>query len=435
MDIRALVSVSGGSLLLILGASVLSSQRILLPELSSVTSLLFISLYIYFFNRDRASANAFCLMALFTCVDNGGGTYTETPAFIRYFCYGASILPFLANRFDLKKLGFFFILVAFYLFITLLNQNQFDNTTLFRDILLLTLFGLVFCSVKAGTYKINMILLVLMIGSYLLFELINFFLYEPAKDYLNYNSTKALIVIVPFYLFSLMKRKPVILYVTILFTLFTLFILTLYVTRMILVFYILVLGAWFISNNNKIKNSLIVTLIFLILFITGFGTFDFEKIKLVHSFSNAFEGGIKLDSIKLLDPVRYYESKAFFETGFGLLVGNGLGSGYLDNKGYFSFIQVYDTAFSLKELQSGYFYNFHDFWVDIGFRFGLVFLLIIYVPLLIGLKSKQNETKLYSSILIILMSCSFYSTGGIIMSAMFYFAYLNHINIQSEASA
>ncbi|WP_439145975.1 hypothetical protein, partial [Vibrio sp.] len=115
----------------------------------------------------------------------------------------------------------------------------------------------------------------------------------------------------------------------------------------------------------------------------------------------------------------------FLDSGIGILIGNGLGSGFYDSKGYFSFVGLYDTAFSQKELSTNIFTNFHDVWVDIGYRFGLVFLLLLYTPLFIGLRSDDVEVSSLASILIILVTCSFYSSAGLILTALLYSAFLH----------
>ena len=257
--------------------------------------------------------------------------------------------------------------------------------------------------------------------AFALFEIFNSFLYDSNTDYLNYDTTKALICF--FSIYGIVHKKLNTAFVIIL-VIFTIIILSLYVTRMIFISYFFVLSFLLIGNRTRISLLfIIVPLLFILNFF--FTDFDFKKIKLVYTFSQALENGINFNSLVFLDPVRFYELKAFLDSGIGILIGNGLGSGFYDVKGYFNFVDFDDTAFSHNELRSKIFINFHDVWVDIGYRFGLVSMMFLYIPLIKGMISKDAEVSTLASILIILLTCSFYSSAGLIMIALLYSAFLS----------
>ncbi len=269
-----------------------------------------------------------------------------------------------------------------------------------------------------------------MLITFVIFESINITMYNPDIDYLSYNTSKSLVVLIFFasMMSGWFKASSAFLLV--------IFILSFYVTRMIILSFFLVILLFAVIKFFNFKQFIKVTVYssLFIVFITVLSQYiDLNRIKLIGTFAVVLENLAGLETIKLLDPVRYYETLVFIDTGFNLLIGNGFGSGVYDHNGYFSFVGVDDTAFSLEELKSGYFFNFHDVWTDIGFRFGLLFLFFVYLLPFRKVNDVSAEVRSLAMTLIVLITCAFYSMTGIILIAFIYLAFLAAIH-DSKAS-
>ena len=107
------------------------------------------------------------------------------------------------------------------------------------------------------------------------------------------------------------------------------------------------------------------------------------------------------------------EHKLFFDQDFNILLfGKGLLSGLNDTEGYLSFVKFDQTAFTRKEIITKEFFNFHDPWIDIGLRIGLIPLLIITLKYLSNYYNyfKDNKKKdifLSSAVLILMINAWF----------------------------
>ncbi|MBY0533692.1 MAG: hypothetical protein K2P31_01845 [Rickettsiaceae bacterium] len=272
------------------------------------------------------------------------------------------------------------------------------------------------------------------IGCYLISEVLNIiirpYLGFDGSDYLSYVSTKSLITLPSLY--YLHKKKV---FSGLVLLVLTIPVLITYSTRMIIVTYVLAVILLFIVRIIRdIKISVLLVSFFTIaIYLFSFFDFQPEGFKATSIFLQFFSEGSLSESIRIIDPVRYGETVLFFKRGiFSILSGEGLGSGLHDIHGELYFIKVSDTAFSEKELNNNVFYNLHDTWIDIGLRFGLLFIIYLYYYILkLVLIQKKDILPLVGLLLIILFSCATYSTQGLILIAFFFF-YAKSIKVSKE---
>ena len=412
-----------------------SSMRMLLPSIYQYICILYLLLFLFLYLKDRKSANTFAIMALYSCVDNGGLVYNETASLVRYICYAVLLSSILINcTYSKKRLLILLSLAIFYLISSIVNETQTNTQVLIRDLFLFSVFSIVFVihPDRIQHFRIHVDFLAKMLFTFVIFEGINVVFYDPSVDYLSYNTTKSLVVLIFFAFMATgwIKASTAFLLV--------ISILVLYVTRMIILTFLLVLALYAFIKFFNFKRFFKMALYFGCLLV-GISilsqNFDLHKIKLIGTLAIVFENFSGFESIKLLDPVRYYETLAFVDTGVNLLLGNGFGSGVYDQHGYFSFVGINDFAFSKQELKSGYFYNFHDVWVDIGFRFGLIFLFLLYFEPFRKLNHRSTEVRSLAMTLIVIITCAFYSMTGIILIAFIYLAFLGSIKGSRDSSA
>jgi hypothetical protein len=121
--------------------------------------------------------------------------------------------------------------------------------------------------------------------------------------------------------------------------------------------------------------------------------------------------------LRILDPVRFNEHIMFFDRNlFLILFGQGLGSGVYDMEHLLEFVHFQSSAFSADEIRSGIFFNFHDIWIDVGFRFGLIFVFfIMYKLILKNILNRNYGAAIFFGLLLINTS---FSTTGIILTSL-----------------
>lgn len=418
----------------------LSSQRFLLPDIYQIICFIpFISAIIAFVLNKNKEANTLLIISLFTCVDIGGGgtnveLFSSTPTFIRYSIYFIILgIVFLRYRVNAKKIWIPLILFSIPILISIINilnpNIMIDNSILRRDIFVCILSFLVLTNKNKEIFIFDKKILFSFLLFYGFFEIINYLAFFSIEQYayLNYNSTKSLMVY-PL-LYSIIFIRSEILNYILLF--FTIIILIGYTTRMIILALFVSLILYFVTRIRfdykiLIKSSFIILSIFFLTQI--FVDYAFiETIKIFGTFQEGFTAGNGyLDTIKIIDPWRFGEMQLLMDQNiFSIVFGNGFGSGLYDQKGYLDFTTFFDTAFSNKELTSGIFYNFHDFWTDYGTRFGLLFVVLILFFLIKHiLLSKNNVQIFYSLLIFVLVLCQFFSTSGIILITLFYLNYL-----------
>ncbi len=332
-----------------------------------------------------------CLvLALFLSVDNGAGVYAETVAPLRYLIYASVIVVlFHLSRWRIRKQSLVLatLLCCGILFgslsSTLLGGVPLDTVTLQRD--LMVLFILSVFLLPRNSVRLDLQLLYLGSLGYLVGEVLNaLFIYKDFTEYLNYNSTKAFIALPMLY--SIMKKKNIITQTTL--AVMTLYVIFLYGSRMITLSLIFLSFAAFITYIIKSGNSksLLGFLIALILLVkidsieipSDSELFEFKAIAFLFQVIEIISNSEINQVLVLLDPVRFAEHQLFFDRPISqIILGSGLGSGIYDFNSLLGFVTFDQTAFSENEIISSTYFNFHDFWIDFGLRFGV--LPIIYM--------------------------------------------------------
>lgn len=408
----------------------LGAQRFLLQEISVYLCVVPLIFSFKYFKRDKVLRNSLLLLALFLSVDNGGAVYNITNSIVRYTIYIVSAYALTEGIKLSRKNCFIFVsLITVPVILSIYNYEHIDTNTLERDLLLSILTSTIICkSDLSAPFQIRIDLISNFLIIFLLAELLNIFVFSSAwdrREYLNYNSTKSLVVLPTFYYLSKGNLKK-----TILLFFLTIPVLIAYATRMIIVTYVLIIAVnliryWVLKPTNV---TIIILLFIGINQLTKHNNFEFEGYKATAVFVEILREGDLLDKIKAIDPVRYVETSLFFDRNvFNILFGSGFGSGLHDINNDFFFVNDTDTAFSQKELREGYFYNLHDSWVDIGLRFGLIFICIAYFIVIKNVNSFKVNKSTLAKTLFVLISCAFFSSQGLLIIFFVFHSYLNKV--------
>ena len=405
----------------------IGTQRLLMPAISAYVCLIPFIIFLYYevFRVRRPEKIIYLVIAIFLSVDNGGNFYDETPSFIRYPIYISLIYYLISNTtINLKNTKYYFIYVLFLLSITVFNHEMVNINVLFRDIFIIFLVFIVInkSSRTLLAYEFSPNLLNKFLIFYIIFESINAFLFLDLfyGEYLNYDSTKALIILPSLILFSQKKYIKFLLL-----GLVTLYVLAWYGSRMISLIYALALVMILIRNLSFNKETLIfLPFVFVIISFLSLYFFNIEFTqtpKIIELIQDILISTSFIDLLKILDPIRFYEHVLFFDRNiFNILFGSGLGTGIYDQQNLMGFISGSQTAFSNEELFSKVFYNFHDFHIDFGLRFGFIAIIIALTSLAVNFFKSTSESKYLSTFLICLMFTMFFSTSGLLLITLFY---------------
>ena len=372
--------------------------------------------------------------ALIVMVDNGGSVYPETPYTIRYFILIFALLSvvMLISRFSLRRLVIAVALMLFYLTTTTLliidTPLLFSTAIMRRDLLAVFLVLACFLTrpvIKSGADFINVKLIISMCLGYLLGELVNVvFFYTDHNEYLNYDSTKAAVVLP-----AIMAIR----YCSFAVVRYAIYIVTIYVlfhmgSRMLLLslFVISILVVFLKLNLKLLTYALLASLIFYFvgseMFIGLLQDSTLSHLKAFALVSTVFEGMREMnlaELLKLLDPIRFAEHVLVMDRPLAqLLFGSGLGSGIYDDKDYLHVAAGTPTSFSSQEMSSSIYFNFHDIWLDLGLRFGLLAVILISVIFIVGL-SRHDHYKKYFLIIFFFINAAF-STSGLLLTALIY---------------
>lgn len=411
-------------------AAALGAQRFLAPSLYPYACMAALALSLAIIRRDTAKSNTLMLLALFLAVDNGAGFYEETPGFLRYPLYLISILVIVMHsRLLLDRVVFFGIWILGVLLISAYNTSEMNSAILSRDILIVLLCALVLCQSDKvlDRFRIDTILLFRCLLIFCVCEIANiaFFYNISETGYLSYTSTKSLLSAIV--LISLSKDGPIRFSVCLV---ATAYVLMMYQSRMITASLILAVSIYLAWSVFKLKRRVVFSLVISVLVMLVAGSLvSLEAFKVVTSLTKALQEETILGIVRALDPVRYGEIHLLLERNFfNVLFGSGLGSGIYDEHGYFRFVSISDTAFSATELRTSYFYNFHDVWTDVGLRFGLLPLLVIMLPVLRSVVSGRIQESSSAMILIVLVLNAFFSTQGLVLTALFALSYRSDRN-------
>lgn len=406
--------------------AIVGAQRFLLPGLYAYACLIPFALAFCFFSN-KALRNTLIVVSLFLSVDNGADVYQATPGLIRYSIYLLCFYVVLDNRhFSIKRSLILLGMAVIYTLQTINNEIPVDSITFTRDIQLFIIIAAIFCrSKKTRFIPFDVELLTIFLLFFAAAELVNFMALFTIDyhGYMNYDSSKSLIVFVSFY--YLAKKKP--LKAGFAFVI-TIIVLISYGTRMIMLSYLVTIAIFvYVHNSRSFFRMLGVILLCIPLFIfVSKYQEDMKSYKAVAYLTSInFEDGLQ-GVMRSVDRVRYEETALFFSRDlYSITVGSGFGSGLYDEKGDFDFISIHQTAFTVKELESGYFYNLHDTWIDIGLRFGFLFILILYFSVTREIKNKGSYRSMLAMNSLVLISCASFSTGGLLLIALMYLAMLN----------
>lgn len=416
---------------LIYFSTFLATQRFTLPDIYIYACIIPMIMSVYvFYKRKLEQFNTLVLICFFTCTDIGINADEGTTAFMRYAIYLLGLINlFLYKNISIKKIALFFIVSTFYLTLTLINIESINKETFIRDLFILVLcFGL-FVLTDKTKYILDIKLIINALLVYMAFELINGALFFDASihGYLNYASLKSMILI-PIAYYAI-EKKYVILS---LLTPITALILLWYTTRFLALTLIIVLLFGFLKAKLKDK------IIFSIFIIITIGAIivnniyidkeNLESTKLLNSIAVIIQSDNNLDQkLYELDPVRYGELALLLDRNFfSILFGSGLGAGVYDTHGFFSRIDADNNfAFSKEELYSGFYYNLHDLWTDVGLRFGLVPIFIVIFSIIRSFNTSGKTKQFYGIILLIALLNMFFSTLGLITIAIITRAYLS----------
>ncbi len=426
---------SNPTYILIFLVGFISVQRFLFADFYALLCILpIIYFWIKFFLYRKIDASIL-IIALIMSVDNGADVYTQTPSFIRYVIWITILFSILyKSKLIRSRILIYLFWISPILIITLLNFDLIHLPSLYRDIFLCCmLFIAATKSISKENYYfdvIDMKLLFFFSVGILLAELINTNFHDPSH-YSNYSSLKSFIVFPSIYLLS--KRNHI---AGIILTILTLFVMLSFVTRMIFISYFIILILLFLNNIYFLSflKKLFVTLFILpvIFFSVTLALNYFEdttKITaLFFMITNNLDGSF-VDLLILIDPVRYYELKMLLDSNPVVWIfGNGLGTGYIDENGYFSFLGWHaPSAFSDDELRAGYFYSFHDIWTDIGYRFGVLPTLAFVFWLIIQELQSNDELSSLRFLILTLTLCSFWSVSGVLLILILFIIYRSSV--------
>ena len=422
-------------LILLFITAFFSAQRYLLPDIYHYACLIPLIAGIYFYKNSRILSNTFIFISLFTCVDIGGSSgaimqFNETSSLIRYTIYLIIMITIVLNsKINFKRFYIMLLLLFFPLLSTIINlfdpQSLFNMSILRSDILVCFFLLLLFSNENNEIFKLELNLIFNFLIFFGLFEILNFmFFFNYQESYMNFQSTKSLILFPVFY--SIVYSKSNFFKITLL--ILTVLILIGYVSRMIflsmflsLLFFMI---AKILSGKIRLTSMLVYALLFFIVInFLSQRSDELQTIKMISTFTSFIDSTNFFTALNLIDPWRYGELQLFFDRDLLLIIfGEGFGSGVHDYNNYLYFAQFNQTAYTDKELITGTFYNMHDFWTDYGLRFGLLNItLFLFFLISKIIRSKNNNTIFIFMVSFVLTLCAFFSVSGIIMNFLILF--------------
>lgn len=381
-------------------------------------------------NGHYQTALTYLLIALFLSIDNGGGAYAETVTPLRYFIYISAIsMPFLLSKWRIQRKPLLLAVllgcvIAFGSVASALGTIPIDVVILKRD--LIVLFILSTFLLDRGLIKLELDLVFSASLGYLVGEVVNaFFFYKDFTEYLSYDSLKSFVVFPVVY--TLLRRWNV--FIQVVLALMTISVISLYGTRMLTLSFIVLITMALVVLLIKFgrgKSLLAFLIAFIILlninlieFFDDTYLIQFKALSVIVKIQENFEASDISRAFALLDPVRFVEHQLFFERPIlEIIFGSGLGSGIYDADGALAFVTFDQTAFSEQEITSSTFYNFHDFWIDFGLRFGL--LPVIYLILSSTLIEMWRGSIIKGILLGFLLINTTFAISGILLTALLF---------------
>lgn len=372
--------------MLLFTSGFLAVQRFALAPFDALVCVLPLVGFLFCLVAGRRSLALSCLaLSLAYLVDNGGEIYTETPQAIRlviYLAACATLLLLSEWRIRVRALQAGALLVVFIAVGTaagLMGPSPvFDASTLRRDAQVLLLLAVFLF--PAARIELDLSALFFAGLGYLFGEVVNVaLLYEAGDHYLSYNSLKAF-VLVP--VIVVLFRGGHLAGALVLASL-TLPVMLLYGSRMLVASALALAGLASLTHAVRTKNFVPLGVFAALVTVAVYGggvdairDVPHSGLKALSFFVTVVEQFDASDLAHLyvaLDPVRFAEHQLVLARPWPeLLFGSGLGSGVIDYHGLLRFVTYEQTAFSDDEIRSAHYFNFHDFWIDFGLRFGLV---------------------------------------------------------------
>ncbi|NQV49506.1 MAG: hypothetical protein HQ507_03360 [Candidatus Marinimicrobia bacterium] len=134
----------------------------------------------------------------------------------------------------------------------------------------------------------------------------------------------------------------------------------------------------------------------------------------VTSLVNIDYSGTILEKIQFVDPVRFAEGELMFSRNvIEIMIGSGLGTGMADKEGALSFLPYDGAAFSNDELRNNTYFNLHEAWIDYGYRFGMLFVIVLYTYLVKVMLGNDNYKSIIAAMMITLFTCASFSLIGV----------------------
>lgn len=408
--------VGNATLVALVVLSLLASQRILLSGLAAnlcmVPALLAVVAW-----RTPARRNALVLLALFISVDNGAGAYVETFPAARYAIYALAAAAIAdTGRFSISRVIGCTVIAVVYTFLSLAT-DYFAVGQLVADAILLVTVAAAISVSPSQAARMDLMLLNRCLWAFMAGELFTLvFLSHSQYHYLNYHSLKSLVVLPSI----LLAARGRLLHFAPAFAI-TMIVLLSYGSRMIIVAYLLVLtgmgvrGIWRAPRRGPMTFRIVAFVAVLLGALSIVDQETLESYKFGWMLSQLTQVRVDAEVLQVIDPVRYREHELFFDRPWHkILRGEGLGAGLYDREGRLDFIAAFETAFSDKELASRIYFNFHDFWIDVGLRFGLLIVAAALAALGSLAFARDGALSAMGGLLFVLVLCAFFSTTGVL---------------------
>ena len=376
-------TIAGSVSLLGFIAGAISTQRFTIPHAYHYAFLVPFVLYVAYSAASQLPKALGCLLsALATITDNGSEVYAETPAPLRYgVCIAVIVELMRQTRWRVDRQSS--VVAAFAAGSLVLGTAAsvvnggavYDQTTMIHDVEVAALLSLGLF--KQNTPGIHLGPIMAVAWGCLAGELLNaqFFHSADSVEYMSYHSMK-MFAALPI-LYEMFKRRRLV--TALLLVVPTAKVLALFSSRML----ILSVGAsivigLLIALRRRFLSMVAAILALPIASGTWSETVAFAVPTRVAAWLESFSEVGRSAELDAWDQVRLAEHALFFRRAWiEVFCGSGLGSGIKDTEGLLNFVRYGQYAFSREELQTATFFNFHDYWVDFGLRFGLAFVAFV----------------------------------------------------------
>ena len=444
---KALITYNFYNLFLFLACvlAFLESQRFLLPNLVGYVCLL--TLILAFLIKNKEINLSLIILSLFlyegiTVLESNTSTLLAkyALAIVLFFIF-TRYLSF--SKINIGRLTIFLIFIIIISVNTFLKTNYLDlvyfiNTKYFL-FLIVFLFFITCTNINTNTNEnlsINLPFLVYPIFFYILGELLNVFYYQELwrhelSGYLSYSSLKSMIMI-PF-IYSLIYKKNFFLIIFLFIS--TNIVIVCYASRTLFISLYLFLSLYILFRiriNFLFKFFLFFISILTLYLLSKYLSDGYKSIALLKLiFDLPITELFTFNFFYELDKVRFMEHKLFFSQNIiSILFGNGVTSGLYDVNNYLGFVTFDQTAFSDEEIITKIFYNFHDPWIDISLRIGLVPFSIILLKFLFNfyffLKNSDKKNCFLINCVFVFLINAWFLAIGLIIIFLFYKSLTNN---------